>query len=245
MKYTDYLEKMKGFSYRTIEIYNKWALELRNYNLDYKIMISSLPSYSANTMRLIISSIISYYKYIGDNRYKELELPKKEIKVQEYISFEQYQSFLKSINNKTKKGALRRLVVRLLFETGIRSSELLSIKRNDIQGNWIKIHGKGKKERIVKLSPWLLDELEQYIRNSKKEDILFEFGYKNLYAKIAILDRRIRITPHMFRRGFAKYCHEKGVSILDISLAMGHSSIETTAGYIKKKSDDVEIHQIF
>lgn len=245
MKYTDYLEKMKGFSYRTIEIYNRWALELKNYNLDYKKLITSLPSYSSSTMRLIISSIISYYKFIGDDRYKELELPKKEIKVQNYITYEEYQKFLQGINNRTQKGMLRRLVVRLLFETGIRSSELLSIKKGDIQGNCIKIHGKGKKERIVKLSPWLLDELNQYIKSIKNKDTLFNFGYKNLYAKISFLDRSKKITPHMFRRGFAKYCHEKGISILDISLAMGHSSIETTASYIKKKSDDVHIYQIF
>jgi integrase len=49
----------------------------------------------------------------------------------------------------------------------------------------------------------------------------------------------------MFRRGYAKYCFENKINIYDISLSMGHSSIETTIGYIKRNSEDVEIYKIF
>lgn len=243
MQYTEYLEKIKGFSFKTIEIYNKYAQELEQFDRDYKTMLISKPKYSSNTRRLIVSAIISYYKFLKDERWRELELPKKEVIVKDYIAFDEYKEMLKSINTRTKMGLQKRLVIRLLFETGIRSEELLNIKKKDIDGNEIKIFGKGKRQRIVKISEWLKEELEIYAKD--KEHKLFNFQYKNLYSKVQSLSRDKKITPHMFRRGYAKYCFEKGVSIYDISLSMGHSSIETTAGYIKRDSEDVEIFKIF
>ena len=72
-----------------------------------------------------------------------------------------------------------------------------------------------------------------------------------LHSNIRIYINKIRnlssknYTPHMFRRGYAKHCFNKGISIYDISLSMGHSSIETTSNYIKRNSSDVNIFEIF
>lgn len=242
MNYINYLEKIRGFSFKTIEIYGKYAHTLDYYGLDYKKMLLDLPDYSSNTMRLIISSLISYYKFLNDDRWKELKLPKKVFNHQEYVTFDEYKEILASISQNTKTGRQKRLIVRLLFETGLRSVELLTIRKRDITDNYIKIYGKGKKKRIVRISKWLEDELNTYAQ--LKEDFLFEFGYKNLYKKITGL-RNKKINPHMFRRGYAKYCFLQGINIYDISLSMGHSSIETTANYIKRESKDVEIFQIF
>lgn len=243
MKYTEYLEKIKGFSFKTIEVYDKYAVMLEKHNLDYKTMLLNLPNYSQNTKRLIISSIISYYKFLNDERWKELTLPKKEVLVRDYVSFQEYKMFLDDINTQTKTGQSKRLILRLLFETGIRSDELLKIKVSDIVGNEIKIYGKGRRQRIVKVSEWLNEELNSYIKH--KDGRIFNFQYKNLYSKIRAIGRDKKITPHMFRRGYAKYCFDNGISIYDISLSMGHSSIETTSRYISRNSKDVEIHKIF
>lgn len=243
MKYTEYLEKIKGFSFKTVEIYGRYAQELEFFDRDYRALLLSKPDYSQSTRRLIASAIISYYKFLKDVRWKEIELPKKEIIVKDYITYEEYKNFLLEINQRTKTGLQKRLVIRLLFETGIRSEELLHIQKEDIQGNQIKIYGKGKRQRIVKVSEWLMDEINLYSKN--KNGRIFSFQYKNLYTKVQSLSQDKKITPHMFRRGYAKHCHDKGVSIYDISLSMGHSSIETTAAYIKRASDDVEIFKIF
>ena len=242
MRYIDYLEKVKGFSDKTIEAYGNIAKKMERHDNDYKKMLMTFPDYSRNTMRLFFSAIISYYKFLNDDRWKEITLPKKEFKHKEFLSYEEYQEMLTIINTKTRMGRMKRVVVRLLFETGVRASELIFIKKKDIKGNEIKIHGKGKRERIVKVSDWLLSELLNYA--SQKDDYIFEFGYKNLHRKVNNIIER-KVTPHMFRRGYAKHCHDKGVSIYDISLSMGHSSIETTSNYIKRTSEDVDIHKIF
>ncbi|MCR8612943.1 MAG: site-specific integrase [Mycoplasma sp.] len=243
MTYIEYLEKILNFSPKTIEIYTKYANQLKTYKLDYKRMLISLNDISINTKRLIISAIKSYYKFIGDERYKELLLPKKTLIAKDFVSFEEYKLYLKKINRNTKMGFQKRIILRLLFETGLRASELLDLKRAMIQDNRIKINGKGRRERFVFISEWLKEELYEYLE--KIENKLFSFGYKNLYNKINMLDRDKKLSPHMFRRGYAKYCFKKGISIYDISLSMGHSSIETTVNYINKDSNDIEIYKIF
>lgn len=241
--YKEYLENIKNFSYRTVDIYVAYAKDLEECGLDYKKLLLSHQCLSTNTKRLLISAIKCYYKYLEDTRVDELELPKKDIIVNDFVTHSDYKNYLEKINSKTKKGFQKRLILRLLFETGIRASELLYLKKSDIKENKILINGKGRRQRMVMVSNWLGEELNQYLKNVNEH--LFEFGYKNLYNKIGMLDKTRKLTPHMFRRGYAKYCHDKGVSIYDISLSMGHSSIETTAAYISRSSEDVEIHKIF
>ncbi len=244
MEYKNYLKSIRRYSTKTIEIYLRYAKELKKYNLDYRKLLLSKSNLSNSSIRIVSSAIICYYKYLNDRRYKEIILPKKEKKVKDYISYDEYIEILKNINRKTTKGRMKRLIVRLLFETGIRSNELLWIKKKDIYKNRILIHGKGDKDRFVYITPWLRDELEEYISTSKNERI-FNFGYKNLYTKISTLKLSKKITPHMFRRGYAKYCFDNGINIYDISLSMGHSNINTTVGYINKNSDDISIYKIF
>ena len=137
----------------------------------------------------MISAIKNYYKFKKDKRYEELEILKKEIIIKDFIKYEEYKKYLKKINFKTKTTFQKRIIIRLLFETGIRSSELLNIKNNKIH-----IFGKGKRQRKVLLSKWLKDELETYLENCG--EILFPFGYKNLYNKISILDKTKKIRRH-------------------------------------------------
>lgn len=244
MTYKEYLEKIKFFSPKTIDIYLKYSEKLERYQLNYRAVLIEEENTSVNTKRLIISAMKSYYKYLGNEIWRDIELPKKTIVVKEFITYEQYKSYLLKINRNTKTGLQKRIIIRLLFETGLRSSELLQIKKEHIRNNQIKIFGKGRRQRVVSISNWLQEEIEYYI-SQINTSLLFPFGYKNLYNRISILDKNKKISPHMFRRGYAKYCFEKGINIYDISLSMGHSSIETTTGYIKRESEDVNIQEIF
>ena len=244
MKYTNWLKNIKGYSEKTIEIYGKYALELECYNWDYLKMIAKYEGRSNSSKRLILSAIKSYYIFKGDKRATEIELPKRELIVPNYVSFEQYQEYMLQINRRTKMGYQKYVMIRLMFETGIRASELLKIRRSDIEGNRIKIHGKGNKERYVMISNWLENDVKIYLRENCLER-LFPFGYKNLYSRIRRIDKGRNLTPHMFRHGFAKHCYAKGIQLYDISLSMGHNSIETTTKYINKNSEDVKIYTIF
>jgi integrase/recombinase XerD len=152
MTYIQYLKKIKNYSPKTIKIYSKYYYQLKKYNFNYKKLLLNTNKISINTKRLLIAAIKNYYKFKKDNRYNEIELPKKEIIIKEYIKFDEYKKYLKKINHKTKTGFQKRIIIRLLFETGIRSSELLNIKKKDIKNNKIHIYGKGRKQRKVLIS---------------------------------------------------------------------------------------------
>lgn len=244
MKYTQWLRNIKGYSEKTIDIYSRYIFELECVGGDYEDLIVQYEDKSNSTKRLILSAIKSYYVFNGDKRASKISLPKKNVYKSDYVTYEQYKKYLSMINTKTKMGEQKHLIIRLLFETGIRSSELLWITKTNLYGNKIKIKGKGNKERFVVISKWLQYDIEKYVQSISSER-LFPFGYKNLYAKIQRLDKTRNLTPHMFRHGFAKYCNLKGISIYDISLSMGHSSIDTTTKYVDKKSEDVTIFTIF
>ena len=244
MNYKEWLIGIKGYSERTVDVYTKYSFELETCKLDWKLMIKRYIEKSSSTRRLVLSSIKSYYIYLNDERSTEIHLPKREFKVSDHVSFEEYKNYLSKINRKSRMGFQKYIILRILFETGLRSSELLWITKKSIRGNKIKIHGKGGKERFVRISNWLNTELDEYTK-SIKTDRLFPFSYKNLYQKIRILDKERYLTPHMFRHGYARHCFKSGISIYDISLSMGHSSMDTTAKYINKNSEDIDIYTIF
>lgn len=244
MEYLEYLENIRRFSDKTIKIYMKYYHDLKRFDYDYLELFKAYSHLSQNSIRIIVSAVICYYKFADDKRYKELQLPKKTHVVKDSVSFEEYKNILSMINHRTKTGFQKRLIIRLLFETGIRSQELLDMRKKDIFENRIKIFGKGRRERYVYISAWLQNELEEYC-NKITSSKLFDFTYKNLYIKIRSLSKNKKVTPHMFRRGYARYLNIKGISIYDISLSMGHSNIETTISYINKDSSDVKIYEAF
>lgn len=244
MKYDNWLRNIKGYSETTIYIYMKYKIELEKNDFKYDLMIEKYGEKSNSTKRLVLSAIKSYYVFANDKRSSEIILPKRNVSSMTHVTYEQYKDYISAINKNTKMGFQKYLIVKILFETGIRASELLNISKSDIRDNQIKINGKGNKQRIILISKWLQNDLEYYLKNHDMKK-LFNFGYKNLYEKIKILDKTRTLSPHMFRRGFAKYCNNNKISIYDISIAMGHSSIDTTAEYINKKSEDVSIYKIF
>ena len=244
MKYNEWLKNIKGYTNKTIEVYCKYEKELKDNKLDYKKAIVKHEGSSNSTKRLILSAYKKYYEFIKDKRKDEIELPKRGVVVRDFVTYDEYKGYLLSLSLKSKMNFQKYVIIRLLFETGIRSSELLNIRREDVLDKKIVIHGKGNKQRYVGLSEWLKNDLNRYMLNLDT-DKLFDFQYKNLYSKIRRIDKTRKLTPHMFRRGYAKYCNSKGISIYDISLSMGHSSIDTTSTYIKKSSYDVSIETIF
>lgn len=238
MKYYNYLFSLKGYSKLTCNLYLKYAKELKHFNNDYFVLLNKYKNTSNNTKRVIISAIKNYYEFIKDERINELKLPKKDTKIQEYVTYDEYLKIIDFYKSKNTLNNLKTLImIRLLFETGIRSSELLNIKVCDIKFKQIIINGKNKKQRIIYLSDSLFDLILKKIELDKNI-ILFNFSYKNLYKKISKIGYKIlnkKISPHMFRRGFATYCSLNNIDIFDICMLMGHENINTTKMYIKKE----------
>lgn len=245
-EYLNWLNCYKGYSNLTCLLYCKFAKLLNKYNLDYKKMLSSFNPISNNTKRVILSAIKKYYSYLNDKRRFEIVLPKKSKIVCDFITIDEYQKLVEYIKSKKKLNKVKLAMIRLLFETGIRSSELLAIKKTDIKDGIIKIRGKNNKQRIVYLSDSLFNLLSSI--SFKKSDKLFNFGYKSLYKKIKLLGLNVlnkHLTPHMFRRGFATHCIYNDVGIYELSIMMGHDNINTTKMYIRSEDKIIVMKNLF
>ena len=217
-----------------------------------------LASFSMNRM---LSALRSYLKYLIDADYKtpispsEIKLVKTEKKHPRVSEFEEIVKLIESPTQfeKNKIVALRnRAVLETLFSTGVRISELINIKKAQIDKTGrIFVRGKGKKERFVYLTPRAQNWIKKYleIRGESDSPYLFiPYRGKNVHQKEKkistnyleekvkryreLLGLNIPISPHSIRHAFATYLAESGANPAAIQILLGHESLDTTTRYV-------------
>lgn len=216
-----------------------------------------LSSYSMNRM---LSSLRSYLKYLVDMDYKIPIAPeavklgkteKKHAKVAEFDTLVKLIEFPVTYEKDPKVGFRNRVMLEVLFSTGMRISELCKLSRNDIDSTGrIFIMGKGKKERFVYLTPRCQELINEYLKvrddtypglfipyrglNAKEKQKRVSTNY--LQAKIKEYRGKLRInvptSAHSLRHGFATYLAEQGASPAAIQILLGHESLNTTTRYV-------------
>ena len=145
-----------------------------------------------------------------------------------------------SIRNKT--------IITLLFESGIRATELCNITIKDLCSNYILINGKGNKQRIIPITLPLLKQLNKYMRYRNRQfeqhnDYLF-LSRNNRKLTVEMLEliikncsvsvrKEIRSSPHTIRHYYAQNQILKGTDIFTLSLLLGHNSVEVTQSYLR------------
>ena len=217
------------------------------------------PQYRAKSLKRKAASLKAFFNFlefediIVVTPFRKIKLHIKEgkkiPKALTLFDMEKVLSYL--YNHKSKQTSQKRNValIELLFDTGIRISELCNIRLTDIQieAQTLSIRGKGNKERVVFLSnKYTLSALKNYLvvrymyAGEKNSPYLFINRIGNKYstesARLAILSLGRKalgkhVTPHMFRHTFATLLLEEGVDITYIKSFLGHSSISTTQIY--------------
>jgi len=195
---------------------------------------------------------------IEKNPAARLEFPKVEKRIKPSFSDEQVQAMLDSFDLSTEEGFRDYLILLLLIDTGLRRSEVIGLRVEDVQSDYIKVFGKGRKERQVGISPELSTLLWKYIhkyRHPRKPDepILFlatgngnagkPFGRGGMSALMKRLKETtgiddVRLSAHTFRHTFAKMYLEEGGDLFSLSRELGHSDIKTTQRYLESFSSD-------
>ncbi len=269
-EYLEYLEYQRHYSDKTVDSYQKDVEEYLSYlereNLSYKkIEYSDLRLYlmylkdekkkKASSIDRNLSSLRSFYRYlysknvVAENPFALLQGLKKEKNLPRYFEYNELEEMFSIPNKKTPLGQRDLLILELLYSTGIRVSELVSIKVDDIdQKNLsIRILGKGKKERIVSYGEYAEDILTLYLKDgylklnktNSKYLILNNQG-KNISTRGVsyLLDKIIKqtsiqknISPHMLRHTFATHLLNEGCDILSVKELLGHESLSSTQVY--------------
>lgn len=270
-KFIEYLEYEKGYSKKTIisyekdlELFNKYLKEnniKEIKNIEYNVIRKYLSylhdnKYESTSVSRKISALRSFFKYnikekvITNNPMTLISNPKKEKKLPKYLNYEEIEKLLNSIEMNKKEGIQERLIIELLYSTGIRVSELVNIKIKDIKikENQINILGKGNKERIVLFGEKAKEIIKIYLNAYKDEFIgnisnqyllinkkgkqlttnKIELIVKDVLKKSAL---KLNISPHTLRHTFATHMLDSGADLKSVQELLGHENLKTTAIY--------------
>lgn len=222
---------------------------------DYLKYLDDL-NYSKNTVSRILSTLRHFYTYLVTNKevkinqFKLIRNPKKEKKLPNFLQGDELQKIFDTINIETPLGMRNRLIVELLYASGLRVSELTELKMKDIDisNKEIRVTGKGDKERIVYFGDYAKKYLELYLKegrkellNNKRSDYLL---INNLGDNLStrgvqmVIDDIVKeaslkhnISPHALRHTFATDLLNNGADLKSVQELLGHSSLSTTQIY--------------
>lgn len=272
VNFEKYLNIERNYSNYTIKNYlidiTEFITYCNNFNKNYlNIKYTDIKSYlthlyekkyKSTTISRKISALRTFYAFLYDknivnkNVFEYIMLPKKEKRLPKYLSNDDIDEIFKIIDISTPLGIRNRLILELLYGSGLRVSELCNIKLSDIDfsNKSIRIIGKGKKERIVYYGEPCKRIIDLYL-NGTRDEILGK--NKNEYLIIGnkksnkslsvrsvelILNNIIESTslnkkasPHTLRHTFATHLLNDGCDILIVKELLGHSSLDTTGIY--------------
>ncbi|OHD99328.1 MAG: integrase [Sulfurimonas sp. RIFCSPHIGHO2_12_FULL_36_9] len=243
-----YLEEIRGYSDLTIKSYDE---SIREAFLDveitqeskhilfnlmpYRIKISSL---NPKTISKKLSAIRSFAGYLNDNGIAVILKADDSIKVAKTLPKPiSHEHIIEALSH----GEIEeRLVVTLLYTLGLRISELASLKIDDISDEWVRVIGKGNKQRDVPLLLHSKKLLDEYLSKSSQKKFVFEKNDEKLsenslrYIVIKVFRRvGLKVSPHQLRHSFASQLLNGSAPIADVSELLGHSSMATTQIYTK------------
>jgi integrase/recombinase XerD len=269
--FVSYLKIERGLAENSILAYQNDVFKLADFAIPRKKTIQEI-SYtdlkefvavlydlglSARSQARIISGIKHFYGFllleneITNDPSELLELPKIGLKLPVFLTIEEIDALLSAIDLSKKEGHRNRAILETLYSCGLRVSELVNLRFSDLffEEGFIRVIGKGNKERLVPVSPSVEKEMGIYVDFYRKqqhvqpgnENVIFlnRRGAKltrvMIFTIIKDLSEAIglnkNISPHTFRHSFATHLIEGGANLRAIQEMLGHESITTTEIY--------------
>ncbi len=270
-RYRIFLQLEKSLSQNTVEAYisdvTKLIKFLEEQNYDYlTVTLAQLRDFLATLLDVgihersqarILSSLRSFYGflkldgYIEENPTDLLKSPKMGLRLPEVLTLDEIDRIINAIDVSAPEGQRNRAVVEVLYSCGLRVSELCNLKKSDLylDEEFIRVTGKGDKQRLVPISSRAISELQSYF--VERDNIDIKPGYED-FVFVSIRRRKAlsrimifhlvkelamlaginkNISPHTFRHSFATHLLEGGANLRVIQAMLGHESISTTEIY--------------
>ncbi|MBB1192080.1 site-specific tyrosine recombinase XerD [Flavobacterium sp. SOK18b] len=271
--YQSYLKIERGLSKNTVENYSFDLERLLLFLSQNEIVVSPLKitdeiiqqfiysvakEVNPRSQARIISGLKSFFKYLvfedyrNDDPMELIETPKTGRKLPDTLTVEEIDGLIQAIDLSTNEGERNRAMLETLYGCGLRVSELVTLKISDLffEEGFVKITGKGNKQRLVPIS----DVTQKYIllyKNTVRTHLSIQKGFEDtlflnrrgkqltramiftIIKNLAVtIDLNKTISPHTLRHSFATHLLENGADLRAIQLMLGHESITTTEIYV-------------
>lgn len=274
-EYLDHLSQERGYSPNTLEAYERDILEFLGYHETRQVKLYQITRREVNrylgelrsrnnaTTSILrkVSSIKGFYEWmqikgmLRDNPLSLLELPKRRKTLPKVLSVSEISRLLSS-EGLTQQD---KVIVELLYACGLRVSELtaLTVKAIDLSSGYIRVLGKGSKERLIPLGDVSVTVIRRYLQDTglQGEDFLlvtFEgkgalfktpLNRREIWQRVRDMKRIIgrEVSPHTFRHSFATHLLENGADLRVVQELLGHSDISTTQIYTQVSKRHVKL----
>ena len=283
-EYIDFLKIEKRQSQNTLDAYqrdiNLFDFYLSNKSLEdvergdvrsFLVYLRSKVGLAPSSVARSLSSLRSFYDYlyveniIQENPTETIVSPRSRRKLPNVISLDEVDALLSSPNINTSAGIRDSAMLELIYATGLRVSELVSLKTSsvDLEVGYLRSLGKGSKERLIPIGDIAKKAIENYIQNarssfqkkcissylflSRRGNPMTRQGFwKNIkkYSKSAKIVSPV--SPHTLRHAFATHLLERGADLRSVQNMLGHSDISTTQIYTHiLKERMAQVHRRF
>lgn len=285
-RYLNYLLVEKGLSGTTLESYSRDMIRYREFlqqnktprisEADTALILRHMialrnAGLSAPSRARHLVSIRGFYRFMAQERILKhdparlVDLPKTSMKLPDVLSVAEVSQLLEAPDIDKPRGARDRAMLELLYAAGLRVSELVNLKLQDInlEAGFVRVLGKGSTERLVPIGLHARDKIESYIEKSRKTLLknrassylfvaraagpLTRQGFWKLlrkYATLAQLNKKV--TPHSLRHSFASHLLEGGADLRAVQVMLGHVDIATTQIYTHVARQQLKIlHERF
>ena len=271
-RYRQYLRLERAFSSNTLDAYmrdldkllgffDSEGIDFRQATLDtFHAFVATLMDVGITTRSIsrILSGVHAFYAFLELEREvptdptELLESPKRGTHLPDVLSVDEIDRLINAIDLTKQEGCRDRAILEVLYSCGLRVSELCGLRMSDLflDEGFIRVMGKGKKQRLVPISQRAVDELDAWFIDrdaitpkAGHEDFVFlSFRRGTALSRITIFhiirmlciaaDIRTTVSPHTFRHSFATHLLEGGANLRAIQEMLGHESINTTQVYM-------------
>ena len=244
--YLEFLKKngIKNISNAGAAVILKHLIDLRDLGLGAK----------SRTRHLI--TLRGFYRFLMQEKIVKrdpsriIDLPKGGLKLPDVLSVEEVKKLLNICDTKKPKGIRDAAMIELLYAAGLRVSELVNVKLQNVnmEAGFVRVFGKGSKERVVPIGLYAKEKIDHYIKSSRPlllKNVVSQYLFvaragkpmtrqgfwKQLkkYGQIAGIKKRV--TPHSLRHSFASHLLEGGADLRAVQIMLGHVDISTTQIY--------------
>jgi len=249
-------------AYRSdLKIFNKWLagkslISVKSKHIQDYFSDRQKNNIGSSTQARILTCLHSFYEYLLANQLikkdptEQLSQPKLEKKLPVFLNIQEVEKLLEAPSSSSLFGQRDRAMLELLYSCGLRVSELINLSYHNInlKEEFIRIHGKGNKERVLPMGEVAIDYLMKYetnvrpmlLKNGQSDSYFLSnrgsamsrqnfFYIIKAYANQVGIDKPL--SPHSLRHAFATHLVQKGADLRSVQLMLGHSDISSTQLY--------------